>query len=161
MKSMVFFLWAALLIFPSCVSDQLSLSEDTAAAPALRYIVFPQDIPGDYEVIGAIQVGGEGVSTLSDLHQQLAHQCAKMGGDMVIHVEEGSEFRDSSEIYQRPSGYRELAPPFPPDIEPSYTWGKGTIIRLTNKEQRKAFYESLGQENSDETCAIVGVAPPR
>ncbi|HNR13113.1 MAG TPA: hypothetical protein PKJ77_04245 [Thermodesulfobacteriota bacterium] len=158
MKKYLLFPLVLFLLLLSCRSAQVS---DQTAFPAPQYVVFPHDIPADYEIIGEVRTGGEGVSSLAELHLQLAQECARMGGDMIIQVEEESRFADPSEIYQRPSGYRELAPPFPAEIEPSYRWGKGTVIRFTSEEQKKAFFSSQGLEKSEGICPIAGVVPPR
>jgi hypothetical protein len=122
-------------------------------------IVTPNNIPpGDYEIVGHVEVAGGRAATIQGLYEKLGTQCRALGGDMVINVRAGQGIKDTTTFDHLPKGYGN--DPYRPSYTKTYGWGKGTVIRLKGVEKRKAYFNAKEMGDDKEACAIVGLPYP-
>ena len=160
MRNMILALFLVILIFPACTQRFGTGSQSEALPVKTSYIVVPEDINAEYEVVGQVRLSSEKAATMNDLYQKLGNECAKMGGDMIINVQAGDQSQDTSRVHSlplRPSDNPRAT--VDPDI--SYTWGTGTVIRLKDDEQRKAYFDEMEEGDLEGACAIIGLPPAR
>ena len=140
MRKLLLVFCLIIMAFPACTERFGKKSQSLEPSRAPRYIVVPEDINAEYEIIGQVRLSSEKAAGVGDLYQKLGNECAKMGGDMIIRVQAGDQSQDTEKIHSLP---REPSdnPRFSTEPAISYTWGTGTVIRLTNEEQRKAFFQ--------------------
>lgn len=121
-------------------------------------IITPNSIPGDYEIVGHVEVAGGRSADIRGLYKKLGDQCRGMGGDMVINVTAGQGVEDATTFDDLPKGYGN--DPYRPSYTKTYGWGKGTVIKLKDVDKRKAYFDAKERGNVEEACAIVGLPYP-
>ncbi len=155
-----FIICLLIVLLPACAESLGKPAPSAEPSPRQRYVVLPQDINAEYEVIGQVQLSSDTAANMNDLYNKLGTECAKMGGDMIINAQAGDQSQDTSKIHSIPPRISDN-PRFPAERDISYTWGKGTVIRLKDEEQRKAYLEEMQQGDLEGACAIVGVPPAK
>ena len=160
MRKLLIIFCLIILVSPACTQRFGKEPQSMEPAPNPSYIVVPEDINVAYEVVGQVRLSSETAASVGDLYQKLGNECSKMGGDMIINVQAGNQSQDTSKIHSLPMQPSDN-PRFSAEPDISYTWGTGTVIRLKDAEQRKAYFEEMEEGDMDGACAIIGVPPAR
>jgi hypothetical protein len=160
MKNGIYVLLIGLCIITSCQRNKIIPVAQEPQAPSYTQdiIVTPNSIPGDYEIVGRVEVSGGRSANVQGLYKKLGDQCRALGGDMVINVEAGQGVEDTATFDNLPKGYGN--DPYRPSYTKTYGWGKGTVIRLKDVDKRKAYFEAKEKGKDEEACAIVGLPYP-
>ena len=161
MRNEIFLGLLAVLVFCSCSSIRTIPYQLEELPPQDKdVLVTPLDIPVDYEVVGQAVVSKEERSSdIKGLYKELGDECRKMGGDMVINVQAGQEEDDTRSDYPLPKGYGE-SPYSSPLYAVPYAWVKGTVIKIKDKDKRKAYWNAKKMDNLGDACSIVGLPYP-
>lgn len=125
------------------------------APPPQNVLITPQNPTVPYEVVGQVEISGKEASDQDSLYQTLGDECRKMGGDMVINVTTGAEKKGSSAILSVPGGYGRSA--LPSLTKSPGSWGKGTIVRIKDETDRKAYQKEIGEGDVGGACTIIGL----
>jgi hypothetical protein len=154
----------AVLVLSSCYSQKTAPNAlEELPSMGKDIIVTPLDIPVDYEVIGQVEVTKGKTTDIKGLYRELANECSKMGGDMVINVKAGQAIGDTRNAYPTlPRGYTESPKSDfdTPMYAVPYAWGKGTIIKLKDESKRKAYWDAKKKDSLGKACSIVGLPYP-
>jgi len=157
MRNTIYILLIGLCITASCQRNKIIpvVQETQSSFYNQDIIITPNSIPGDYEIIGQVEVAGGRSANIQGLYKKLGDQCKGMGGDMVINVQAGQEIEDATSFDSLPKGYGN--DPYRPSYTKTYGWGKGTVIKLKDVDKRKAYFEAQEKGDVEEACAIVGL----
>lgn len=160
MRNLLLVFCIALAVFPACTQRFGRSTQDAEPPSKTSYVVVPKDISAEYEVIGQVRLSSERAANVGDLYQRLGNECSKMGGDMIINVQAGDQSQDTNKVHSLPMRTSDN-PRAVVDPDVSYTWGSGTVIRLKDEEQRRAYFEEMEEGDLEGACAIIGVPPAR
>lgn len=158
MNSKLFVVCVLAGAFLACASQRKitpAASPTPMASSARNVLITPQNPTVPYEVVGQVEISGKEASNLDALYQSLGDECRKMGGDLVINVTTGSEKQGSRPILSVPGGRGRSA--LPPLIKGPGSWGKGTIVRIKNEQDRKAYQKEVGEGDVWGACTIIGL----
>ena len=160
MRNVILVLCLTIMLFPAC-TQRFGKKTQTEEVPVkTSYIVAPKDIDAEYEVVGQVRLSSEKAANMGDFYQRMGNECAKMGGDMIINVQAGDQSQDTSRVHSLPMRSSDN-PRATVDPDITYTWGTGTVIRLKDEQQRKAYFEEMEEGDIEGACAIIGVPPAR
>ena len=160
MRKLLLIFSLTIMVFSACTQGFGKKAQSTMPAPDTRYIVVPEDISADYEVVGQIRLSSEKAANISELYQKMGNECGKLGGDMIINVQAGDQSQDTSKIHSLPMQPSDN-PRFSAEPDIAYTWGTGTVIRLKDEQQRKAYFKEMKEGDMEGACVIIGVPPTR
>jgi len=157
MRKSIYVLFIGLCILTSCHRSKIipKAQETRSSSYTQDIIITPNNIPGDYEIIGQVEVAGGRSGNIRGLYKRLGDQCREMGGDMVINVRAGQDIEDATSFDNLPKGYGN--DPYRPSYTKTYGWGKGTVIRLKDVDTRKAYFDAQKKGDVEDACAIVGL----
>jgi len=160
MRKSMYVLIISLCILASCHRSKITpIAQETRSSSYTQDIIItPNSIPGDYEIIGQVEVAGGRSGNIQGLYKKLGDQCRGMGGDMVINVKAGQDIEDATSFDSLPKGYGN--DPYRPSYTRTYGWGKGTVIRFKDEDKRKAYLDAQKKGDVEEACAIVGLPYP-